>query len=186
MPARFDLPRFAARLRAWPSAWPLPSGPLGWQRSPALRGGSRRSFLRSGLKRSSGALDAGGASPDNVRRSGSCACGPFARRLVRLAHDDRFGQLAPWHMLGPLRWGARRGRGGASARGQRPAPVRFRAGGSGPGCPATCGESPATPSPPRRDAPPSSFNASSCMSRIRCEHASGRSARRAEGAPLKL
>ena len=34
--------------RAWPLAWPSPSGPLGWQRSPALKGGSRRSFLRSG------------------------------------------------------------------------------------------------------------------------------------------
>jgi hypothetical protein len=34
--------------RAWPLAWPLPSGPLGRQRSPALKGGSWRSFLRSG------------------------------------------------------------------------------------------------------------------------------------------
>ena len=41
--------------RAWPLAWPSPSGPLGWQR----------------LRRSrAGALDAGGASPDNARRSG--------------------------------------------------------------------------------------------------------------------
>lgn len=43
--------------------------PEGRQRSPALKGGSRRSFLRSGLKRSSGAPDAGGANPDNARRS---------------------------------------------------------------------------------------------------------------------
>jgi hypothetical protein len=57
-------------LRAWPLAWPLPSGPLGWQRSPALKGGSCRSFLRSGQKRPSGALDAGGTTPDNARRSG--------------------------------------------------------------------------------------------------------------------
>ena len=34
-------------LRAWPVAWPSPSGPLGRQRSLALKGGSRRSFLRS-------------------------------------------------------------------------------------------------------------------------------------------
>src|SRR5271157_2770645 len=38
-----------------------------------------------------------------------------------------------------LRRGAGRRRGG-----QRPAPVRYRAGGSGPGCPATCGENPVT------------------------------------------
>jgi hypothetical protein len=35
-------------IRAWPLAWPSPSGPQGRQRSPALKGGSRRSFLRSG------------------------------------------------------------------------------------------------------------------------------------------
>jgi len=34
--------------RAWPLAWPPPSGPAGRQRSPALKGGSWRSFLRSG------------------------------------------------------------------------------------------------------------------------------------------
>jgi hypothetical protein len=56
-----------APLRAWPLAWPSPSGPPGWQRSP-------------------GALDAGGASPDNAFRPR--ACGPFARRLVHLARDD--------------------------------------------------------------------------------------------------
>ena len=44
---RRDSPR---AYRAWPPAWPSPSGPLGWQRSPALKGGSRRSFLRSGFR----------------------------------------------------------------------------------------------------------------------------------------
>jgi hypothetical protein len=44
--------------RPWPLAWPSPSGPLGWQRSSASR---------------AGALDAGGANPDNARRSGSDA-----------------------------------------------------------------------------------------------------------------
>jgi len=39
----------------WPLAWPSPSGPLGRQRS-------------------SGALDAGGADPDNARRSGPGDC----------------------------------------------------------------------------------------------------------------
>ena len=34
--------RFAARFRAWPSAWPSPSGPLGWQRSPGSTARRRR------------------------------------------------------------------------------------------------------------------------------------------------
>jgi hypothetical protein len=45
------------------------------------------------------------------------------------------------------RYGGERLRCGAGHRrgGQRPATVRFRAKGSGPGCPATCGESPLHP-----------------------------------------
>jgi hypothetical protein len=54
-------------LRAWPVAWPSPSGPLGRQRSLAL----------------SGALDAGGADPDNAGRSGLIAV-TFSRRLAAL------------------------------------------------------------------------------------------------------
>jgi|HubBroStandDraft_5_1064220.scaffolds.fasta_scaffold03464_2 hypothetical protein len=54
-------------VRAWPLAWPAPSGPLGWQR---LQGqGSARRDATGGS-----ALDAGGASPDNARRSGLARC----------------------------------------------------------------------------------------------------------------
>jgi hypothetical protein len=52
-------------------AWPSPSGPQGRHRSPALKGGSRRSFLTASQKRFSGALDAGGADPGNARCSGT-------------------------------------------------------------------------------------------------------------------
>src|SRR5580692_8586645 len=43
-----------------------------------------------------------------------------------------------------MRYGGVRGAAGAGRRrgGQRPATVRYRARGSGPGCPATCGENP--------------------------------------------
>jgi hypothetical protein len=58
--------------RAWPLAWPSPSGPLGRQRSPALKGGSQRSFLRSGFGNGLRVpLTLEGADPDNARRSGS-------------------------------------------------------------------------------------------------------------------
>ena len=46
--------RFAARIRAWPLAWPLPSGPLGWQRSPGSTA-RRRCVPRSGMRRTGGA-----------------------------------------------------------------------------------------------------------------------------------
>ena len=54
------------------------------------------------------------------------------------------------------RYGGVRPRHGAGHRrgGQRPATVRYRARGSGPGCPATCGESPPHPWPLRRGTPP--------------------------------
>ena len=51
--------------RAWPSAWPSPSGPLGRQR---LQG--QGSALAQQSTRRRRALDAGGAHPDNARRSG--------------------------------------------------------------------------------------------------------------------
>jgi hypothetical protein len=39
------------------------------------------------------AVDAGGASPDNARRSGPALLA-FIRRLARLARDDQPGQLS--------------------------------------------------------------------------------------------
>jgi hypothetical protein len=52
--------------RAGPSAWPSPSGPQGWQRSPGSTA-RRRRVPRSGMRST---VEAGGASPDNARRSG--------------------------------------------------------------------------------------------------------------------
>jgi hypothetical protein len=53
--------------RAWPLAWPSPSGPLGRQRSPGSRVGA--CAHRLGDATGGSALDAGGADPDNARRS---------------------------------------------------------------------------------------------------------------------
>jgi hypothetical protein len=55
--------------RAWPAAWPSPSGPLGWQRSPGSTA-RRRRVPRSGM---GSTVEAGGASPDNARRSAPLA-----------------------------------------------------------------------------------------------------------------
>src|SRR5215469_13506000 len=62
--------RVAARPAGLASGLALAVRPAGVAEAPALKGGSRRSFLRSGQKGSSGALDAGGAAPDNARRPG--------------------------------------------------------------------------------------------------------------------
>ena len=52
-----------ARVRSGQApAWPLVAARRGAE-APALKGGSRRSFLLSGYKGSSGALDGGGAPP---------------------------------------------------------------------------------------------------------------------------
>ena len=59
--------------RAWPLAWPSPSGPLGWQRSPGSTA-RRRRVPRSGMRST---VEAGGASPDNARRSGPRRCDIF-------------------------------------------------------------------------------------------------------------
>ena len=62
--------RFAARRSGLAFGLALAVRPAGLAEAPALKGGSWRSFLRSGWKRSPGALDAGGADPDSARRSG--------------------------------------------------------------------------------------------------------------------
>jgi hypothetical protein len=81
---------------------------------------------------------------DNARRSGPVpvtfrpAIGaPGARRPVRPTRGAAtHGALR--RVRATAECGHRRG-------GQRPATVRHRARGSGPGCPTTCGESPITP-----------------------------------------
>ena len=80
-PDRYPLWRFAARYRAWPLAWPSPSGPLGRQRSPGSTA-RRRRVPRSGMRST---VEAGGADPDNARRSGPGRCDifPAIRRTWR-------------------------------------------------------------------------------------------------------
>jgi hypothetical protein len=169
--------------RAWPLAWPSPSGPLGRQRSPGSRVGA--CAHRRGDATGGSALDAGGADPDNARRSGSVSC-DFARRPAHLARDDRLGQFADardsWCVTAgcELRPGAGHRRGG-----QRPAPVRYRARGSGPGCLGHLRrESPTSLAATARHYPARSR--SPCPSRASFASLGlGQSAWRAEGAPLK-
>jgi hypothetical protein len=75
--------------RAWPPAWPSPSGPLGWQRSTGSTA-RRRRVPRSGMRST---VEAEGASPDNARRSGTVAVTP-SRLPAHLARDCRPGRGA--------------------------------------------------------------------------------------------
>jgi hypothetical protein len=83
--------------------------------------------------------------------------GSFVRRSVHLARYVRPGQLAERMTHGALRRGVLRRDAWHRRGGQRPATMRSHARGSGPGCPATYGESPQHPLPLRRAALPRSF-----------------------------
>ena len=151
----------------------------GWALAPIARRRDRRGS----------ALDAGGASPDTARRSGPRRCD--------LSSDDRH----IWRVLttGPASSRKRlthgcvtagcaaarcRGIGGA---GSGPRPVRSRARGRGPeAAPPPAARVPSHPfRPPTLSAHfPSSFTLSVPAPRI--SRMAGPSARRAEGAPLKL
>jgi hypothetical protein len=137
--------RFAAHVRAWPS----PSGPLGRQR---LRGqGWALAPIALATRPKGAPLTLEG--PTRTMRGvpvPTGACAPFIRRPVHLAHGDRPGQLAQRVIHGALRRVLTAAGPGHRRGGQRPATVRYRARGSGPGCPATCGESPHHPWPSRR------------------------------------
>jgi hypothetical protein len=98
--------------------WERPSvgvRPAGSAEAPALKGGSRRSFLRSGEKGSWGALDAGGADPDNARRSVPVPVA-FARRS---AHSVRARRPGPARVA--RHRGVTAGTGCGRCRGSRPA-----------------------------------------------------------------
>src|ERR1017187_10297950 len=69
-PPRFPDRCRSEKLAARASGLALVVRPAGAAEAPALKGGSRRSFLWSGQKGSPGALDVGGAAPDNARQSG--------------------------------------------------------------------------------------------------------------------
>ena len=80
MPAGYRT--FLDHSRAGPAEhWPGPRRQARWvgRGLHCSRAGPRRSFLRSGQKRSSGALDAGGADPENARSSGPVAVIFFRR-----------------------------------------------------------------------------------------------------------
>src|ERR1039458_7226170 len=62
--------KLAARASGLAFGLALVVRPAGAAEAPALKGGSRRSFLRSGQKGSPGALDVGASAPDNARQSG--------------------------------------------------------------------------------------------------------------------
>jgi len=169
--------------RAGPSAWPVitgrwagrGSGAQGW--GPKIVSAKRLETILGCPWRWRG-------------QPGQCAA--FRPGAVDLSsgdwhtwRDDRPGQLAERMTHGALRRGALRSGAGHRRGGSGPRPVRSRARGSGPGCPATCGESPQHPSPPRRVTPPARSR-SPCTSRASSRVAArGRQARRAEGAPLK-
>jgi hypothetical protein len=69
--------------RAWPLAWPSPSGPPGAAEAPRARVGPEDAFCGAGfaerLERIFGALAGGGADLDNARRSGPVAVTSFRR-----------------------------------------------------------------------------------------------------------
>jgi hypothetical protein len=130
------------------------------------------------------ALDAGGASPDNARRSGP-ALWPFIRRLAHLARDDRPGQLAEHMTHGALRRGVLRPGAGHRQLGQRPATGALpRKREQGQAAPHLRRESPTPFAAPSHHSP-ISFTLSVYVPCILASRDLGRSAWRAEGAPLK-
>ena len=164
-------------VRAWPMARPSPSGPLGWQRSPGSTA-RRRRVPRSGMRST---VEAGGASPDNARRSAPRGCDIFA------APGTPGARVTAW----PWCWRARQ------------QDTAGTAGGRSPECRAR--------QPPRRRAcvrrtrrklPPRNGETRVNLSRLRrvtlaahssrllapvlTVHGRGRQARRAEGAPLMI
>ena len=77
-------PLLPRAFRAWPLAWPSPSGPLGWQRSPGSTA-RRRRVPRSGMRST---VEAGGGQPGQCAafRPGGCdilpATGAFGATLT--------------------------------------------------------------------------------------------------------
>jgi hypothetical protein len=169
MPRRSAINRTAFRFSHSPIIWwPLGTHVRRAFVGPALWPGPRRQarWAGRGLRRSrvgpeivsakrletiSGALDAGGASLDDARRSGPVPVilspGDWSTWRMTTGPASSPGVAHAWCVTAgrPVRRGVGHRRGG-----QRPAPMRFRTRGSGPGCPATCGESPRHSFPPRR------------------------------------
>ncbi len=160
---------------AWPLAWPPPSGPPGWQRSPGSTA-RRRRVPRSGMRST---VEAGGASPDNARRSGPVALTFHGSGCIRRDVDGlivvlagaaaRYGGDRRRPVTGDAVCGSRRAVGLASeGRGEscRPATARPRVN------PGRLWRVTLAALPSRLVAP------------VLAVHGQGRQARRAEGAPL--
>ena len=171
-------------LRAWPSAWPSPSGPPGRQRSPRARVGPEDAFCGAvcaeRLEGSSGALAGGGADTDNARRSGPVT--------VTLPGDRRTWRERDGLVL--LGWRGSRGRDGGDR--LRPVPGKPCAAAAADVGPASEGRGEAA-APQRRDPgrTPAAYSRSpgrSARSPVLAPArvaGPGRQAWRAEGAPLK-
>jgi hypothetical protein len=164
---------------AWPLAWPSPSGPLGRQRSPGSRVGARAH--RRGDATGGSALDAGGADPENARRSGLVLV-TFPRRP---AHRRRTTGPASSRSAGPTaRYGGSMAaaRCGASALGSGPRRCAIALEEAGQAARHLRRDSP--PPRPLRRALPARSTLYVHVLRILREIKLGRSAWRAECAPL--
>ena len=131
-----------------PGLWPGPCRQARWagrglRRS---RAGPAGRFLRSGQKRPSGALDAGGASPDNARRSGPLTA-TSSRHPAHLARARRPGRGAGGRGSGIRRGPQAAGRPGAAVRGSSPR-RRARVRRTRRKLPPRNGETPGEPRPP--------------------------------------
>ena len=141
--------------RAWPLAWPSPSGSLGWQRSPlGWRG-----------------------------QPGQCAA-PAAVTFSRRPRTCREGDGWPWCWRARQRDTAGTAAAGhrAAVRGSRRA-VGLASEGRGESCRPATASPQGEPWPPTAGHPGRSFPLD-CSRPVMAAHGEGRRARRAEGAPL--
>ena len=153
------------------------AGPVPPIRSPGSTA-RRRRVPRSGMRST---VEAGGASPDNARRSGPLAA-TSSRLLARRARGRRRGGGA-----GGRGSGIRRGPQAAGHRGVPCAAARRAVGlaseGRGEKLPPRNGETPGEPRPPTAGHP-GRFSPR-LLAPVLAVRGRGRQARRAEGAPLK-
>jgi hypothetical protein len=163
--------------RAWPLAWPSPSGPPGRRRSPGSTARRRRVRAAARMRNT---VEAGGADLDNARRSGPVAVTSFPRS----AHlpRQRDGLSCCWrarHRAGAA--GIVGGRSlGSRARSRRARRAAARKGASEAAAPQR--RSPGEP-PAAYGGPLAGSLSLGCSPASRCSRPS-RQARRAGGAPL--
>jgi hypothetical protein len=181
-PDKCSARRFAARVPGRASGLALAVRPAGLAEVSRVKGGSRSRFCEAVLETTSGALDDGGASPDNARRSGPPPV-TFTRLLRACRVPDGLAAAG-----GRATEGVRRGPRAAGHRGCRArpadAPVGLPPAGRGEaGRPATARPR-LNPGRLRRTTLGRSFPLS-CPRPVLAARGRGRQARRAGGAPLK-